>query len=104
MNNKTASQIMIEERNAQLAANYMCKGKSEDEIIENVTKLALTLNTLINSLDGTNYELMAAINEINRLRSREIQCQSEIPPDYWDAETCYLNDKLLHEIRYQTLK
>ena len=104
MNNKTASQIMIEERNAQLAANYIIKGKSEDEIIENVTKLALTLNTLINSLDETNGELLSAINEINRLKAREIHCQSETPPDYWDAETCYLNDKLLYEIRNQTLK
>lgn len=104
MNKKTASQIHIEQRNAELAAMHIIKGKSEDEIIENVTKLALTLNTLINSLEGTNVELMAAINEINSLRAREIHCKSETPPDYWDAETCCLNDRLLHEVRYQTLK
>ena len=50
-------------------------------------------------LEQLSSELRHAIGEVNDMRKAKI-CGSDLtPPDLWDAESCYLADKLLAKAR-----
>ena len=72
------------EDSQQNAEELIKRWNSHDELVYIVGQLSAELNL--------------AISEVNKHRETTINPQTETPPDYWDKESCFVADKLLHEI------
>lgn len=82
---------------AQLYNSYHDTEQSEQNAHDaNLIAAAPDMYRMIESLQS---ELSFAISEINTLRSKDVNSQTETQPELWDEESVYMAEKLLAKAR-----